>query len=104
MTVQEAKNILNSSTPKGNNAMCIFLQEAVEMAIQALEEVEQYRSLGTVEELKEAREKQIPKKPIQISPKRHPYFVCPKCMEQISTNQPYCDECGKALKWGEEDD
>ena len=28
-------------------------------AIQALEEVEQYRALGTVEELKEAREKQI---------------------------------------------
>lgn len=52
----------------------------------------------------EALEKQIPKKPIQISPKRHPYFVCPKCMEQISTNQPYCDECGQALKWGDEDE
>jgi len=32
--------------------------EASEMAISALEEIQQYRALGTVEELREARGKQ----------------------------------------------
>ena len=38
-------------------------QEALEMAITALKEVQQYREIGTVEECREAREKQTPNKP-----------------------------------------
>ena len=34
-------------------------KEAFKFAIECMEELEQYRALGTVEELKEAREKQI---------------------------------------------
>lgn len=37
--------------------------EDMEMAIKALEEIQQYRAIGTVEECREARERQIPKKP-----------------------------------------
>ena len=69
------------------------------------EELEQYRALGTVEELKEAREKQIPKKP-------HKYIAfdgierngCPRCYEELGRNeilyagQKYCSVCGQALK------
>ena len=58
MTVQEAIKELHNIRPLGG----IIPQkraEAIDMSIQALEEVEQYRALGTVEELKEAREKQI---------------------------------------------
>lgn len=37
-------------------------KEAFQMAIKALEEIEQYKALGTVEELMVSKEKQIAKK------------------------------------------
>lgn len=36
--------------------------DAFQMAIDALEEIQQYRAIGTIEECQEAREKQTPKK------------------------------------------
>ena len=94
-------------------------------AIQALKEVEQYRALGTptqileriggldvelgkyhclgtVEELKEAREKQIASKWIEC-----PYadlIMCPSCNAEFSTIDncteqfEYCPKCGKRLE------
>lgn len=84
-------------------------------AVKALEEVEQYRALGTVEELKEAREKQIPKKPIEYEDK---YYACPRCegnlmykwdeyptkLKSKKYGLPYCLGCGQKLDWSEEDD
>lgn len=69
---------------------------------QALEEVEQYRALGTVEELKEAREKQIASKWIcyDISGR----CVCPECesewdyMDNCVEEFKYCPNCGKRLE------
>ena len=74
MTVQEAKDILQTEKACVIRAMnsqcnrdcynCDLVKDGkdivagYETIIQALEEVEQYRALGTVEELKEAREKQ----------------------------------------------
>lgn len=72
MTVQEAikKNIAEckrrifrikdfmENSKDSNNDKCKENIFVLETTIQALEEVEQYRVLGTVEELKEAREKQ----------------------------------------------
>jgi hypothetical protein len=57
------------------------VNKALDVAIQALEEVEQYRALGTVEELKEAREKQIPKKPnvCKNLMTKESVRVCPSC-------------------------
>ena len=69
---------------------------------QALEEVEQYRALGTVEELKEAREKQVASKWIEC-----PYadlIMCPSCNAEFSTIDncteqfEYCPKCGKRLE------
>lgn len=36
---------------------------AIQLAIEALKEIQQYRAIGTVEECREAVEKQKPKKP-----------------------------------------
>ena len=67
-------------------------EEVINMAIQALEEVEQYKALGTVEELKEAREKQVAKKPIVKAEKEVPTthnlgrlleICCPVCGKRI---------------------
>lgn len=76
--------------------------KAFDMAIQALEEVEQYRALGTVEELKEAREKQASEKWVEC-----PYedlIMCPSCNAEFSTIDncteqfDYCPKCGKRLE------
>ncbi len=45
------------------------------MAIDALEEVQKYRDIGTVEECREAMERQIPKKVRSIDTE-YSYFVC----------------------------
>lgn len=77
-------------------------------AMESLEEVEQYRALGTVEELKEAREKQVAKKVIVEDDGDS--LLCPSCGLELmgSINDPdhdpyYCFECGQALKWSEEE-
>ena len=86
--------------------------EALEMAIEALEEVEQYRALGTVEELKEAKEKQIPKKPVKKNPicysktiqgeEHYAYdFHCVQCGAKINGEGHHCP-CGQAVDWSEE--
>lgn len=117
--------------------------EAVKMSKEALEEVEQYRALGTVEgfqkaldssleyynqmkeykaklqeyeaigtveELKEAREKQVAKKPIMktvvFCDEAEDVCVCSVCESEIGLckGQPYCENCGSKVDWGEEDD
>lgn len=64
----------------------------------ALEELKKYRALGTVEELKEALEKQIPKKAIHKEFELGNYYECPICGD--ITLRDYCGNCGQALKWG----
>ncbi len=61
---------------------------AMEMAVSSLSEIQQYRALGTVEELREARERQIPKKmkdrcPYCGTPIKRCYFNCPGCGQAI---------------------
>ena len=41
-----------------------FSKDAVDMLLQAFEEAEQYREIGTVEEFKVLKEKSMAKKPI----------------------------------------
>lgn len=97
----------------------IACREAARVAIEALKEVRQYREIGTVEECQEAREKQIPKKPV-CKPK--PYnesvgfneeWFCPSCGAYIGyfyegMDEPeqmeYCNECGQhiARDWSDE--
>ena len=122
MTVQEAiekmkeKFCCEKEPCKFCRDACMYGENhcEVDMAIQALEEVEQYRALGTVEELKEAREKQVAKKPEKLGKERsieNSYWIKCECgaisLADIKThNQMYCSECGQlmTLDWSEEDD
>lgn len=85
------------------------------------EELEKYREIGTVEECRESREKQMPKKPV-CKPK--PYnesvgfneeWFCPSCGAYIGyfyegMDEPeqmeYCNECGQhiARDWSDENE
>ena len=95
--------------------------EAMKMAISALEEIQQYRKIGTVEECREAREKQMPKAPkdsLKIEPvidengayvdaDTTVYILCPNCGELVGMDEDidrFCRECGQAiLREGEDD-
>jgi hypothetical protein len=77
-------------------------EEAIKTIKEALKEVEQYRALGTVEELKEAREKQVAKKPIKKEFELGTYYQCPICGD--ITLRDYCGKCGQKLDWSEEYD
>ena len=86
------------------------LNSAYDTAINALEEVQQYRAIGTPEECKAAREKQMPKKPKEYEDK---YYGCPTCENVLlhkwekypdklmdkSNGLLYCLGCGQKLDW-----
>ena len=108
MTVQEAIEWLKawSATHQNENEN---VREAVWSGIYALKEVERYRALGTVEELKEAREKQIPKKPKKVKGECYAkakdgeelyevLLICPNCKSQVLVNPLPC-KCGQLIDW-----
>ena len=94
------------------------LDQAILIAAQALEEIQQYRKIGTVEECREAREKQMPKAPkdsLKIEPiidesgayvdaDTTVYILCPNCGELVGMDEDidrFCRECGQAIQWNE---
>ena len=87
---------------------------AIEEAIKALEEIQQYREIGTVEECRKAVEKQKPQKPkdsLKIDPvidengayvdaDTTVYLLCPSCGEMVGIEDNcdrFCRECGQAI-------
>lgn len=79
-------------------------ENAYAMAINALEEVQQYRQIGTVEECRAAVEKQTAKKVKSIfQVKDGDNYVgligrCPCCGDILEEDTVYCD-CGQRLDW-----
>lgn len=116
------------------------LTKALDTAIKALEEIQQYRAIGTAEDLKlwcslfgldgfdelaaykrigtveecrEAVEKQKAKKPRKKLNKYSNAYKCPNCdFEFIHKDETgwfcgkcykYCPECGQAIDWSEKE-
>ena len=83
--------------------------EDLEVAIKALEEVQQYRTIGTVEECRVTVEKQTAKKVKSISQvKDGDSYVgligrCPCCGDILEEGTVYCD-CGQRLDWRTSDE
>ena len=82
--------------------------EALEVALFALKEIQQYRKIGTVEECREAIEKQRPKKCIIDSCPDHAHYKCSSCGQielsiykhgfpRLGRITKYCENCGQAL-------
>ena len=69
-----------------------------------MEELLQYREIGTVEECREAVEKQKPIKSEDYD-ENLLYFVCPSCRCTIIADEfldhKYCLNCGQAISWEE---
>ena len=76
--------------------------------IEKLEaEIDEYRTIGTVEECRAAVEKQIAKKVtvVLFGPISYP-ASCPTCRKNIKgyLNKKHCPHCGQKLDWGMKDD
>lgn len=68
------------------------------MAIK--DELEEYKQLGTLEEVLEAVEKQKKKKPCASNR----CYVCPHCglITSLRIKHNYCDACGQRIDWSEQ--
>ena len=120
MTENELIEVLKNNYPKTckmvngryqggfDDTECDFGQ-ALTSAISALKENQQYREIGTVEECREAVEKQNPKK---IIIRNWSSTFCPTCGHELSTSLgdgyykhptflERCPKCGQAIQWDE---
>ena len=97
MTENEARLILDVRISRFDHAGDV--NEALEIAKQALEEIQHYRAIGTVEECREAVEKQ---NYMKIKTIEDMCFEYPKCKELVAHDDGwntynYCPNCGQKL-------
>ena len=88
MTEQEAISVLKMIETHGS-----LPTNAKDEAIKALEDVQQYRAIGTVNECREAVEKMKPKKTAIEAIKVH---ICPVC--GFGGIYDYCGNCGQRVQ------
>lgn len=102
MTKDDAIEIIKDVTWKDFGRHPDF-PEAREAAIQALNEVEEYRAIGTPEECRAAVEKQKAKRPDggrDID--GNDYLICPNCCAIVADGEwtaNFCPDCGQKLNW-----
>lgn len=83
--------------------------EDLEIALQVMKEIREYRELGTVEELQALKEKNTPYKPQEYEDR---YYACkcdnillpkwrkyPTDLMPKSEGLPHCMACGQKLDW-----
>lgn len=88
-------------------------QDAYIIAISAMQELQEYKQLGTLEEVREAVEKQRTKKPTYDGDGYAPdgtfvwdEWICPKCGNRYEVDYDdydYCPKCGQHIDWSEEE-
>ena len=102
MTENEAASVLKYQKETGLFAMRTI--DALDIAVNALEEIQQYREIGTVGECREARERKIGKKPVKDG---YNHDCCPNCGWIVCQDEyggrylPHCENCGQAIDWSE---
>ena len=111
MTPEEAIEILEEVKELDDTlyAYSPAYMEALEVAISTLKEVQKYREIGTVEECRDAVEKQTQKKCAIDSCPDHTHYKCPSCGQielsiykhgfpRLGRITKYCENCGQALQ------
>ena len=80
---------------------------ALNLAVQALTKIQQYRAIGTVEECGAAVEKQTAAKPLGgMDIEGNEYAICRECSAILSDGEwfaQYCPDCGKKVDWREKE-
>lgn len=91
-----------------------WCDDVYRLIVDALEEIQAYRAIGTVEEFKALKEKSEPKKIVYCKQSYGTPYFCPECnsdqigVEFFSENgseptekHTYCWKCGQKLDWSE---
>ncbi len=114
---------------RDNDKDYIERNTALTEAVKALTEIQYYRAIGTVEECREARERQKGKKPIlcmnevsgmfidyadghgEYKTQMNNWWRCPCCNEVVGQRviahkhihdqrkKKFCEKCGQAISW-----
>ena len=99
MTPEEAIEILEE-VKELDDTMYAYnptYMNSLDMAIEALKEVQQYREIGTVEECRKAVEKRRSKKPVLRNDNGKLRKSCPVCGCFFSPLSRSCPKCGQAI-------
>ena len=93
------------------------LKSRCEQEMRDLEELQEYRKLGTLEELKAMKKTLTAKKPdlqqIEVDCYEHDCYECPECgsfigyaneCKEENYQVSYCENCGQKLNWNVFDD
>lgn len=97
LCIEEAiEHLDNILSDKDRWNRCEECKKEHEQLREWLEELQQYRQIGTVDECREAMERMIPKKPVVIEMQN----TCPNCSCNIHRNYWNCKECGQTIDWG----
>ena len=81
-----------------------YFEKALDTAISAMQELQEYKKLGTLEEVRDAVEKQKAKEPNNVEAEGYRYtdtYRCPTCGGNFSGTgiADYCYHCGQRLNW-----
>lgn len=111
MTIDEATSHAREVASRmfDDRVHCIKCAEEHEQLAEWLEELKQYRAIGTPEECLEAMEKYTAKKPMHVTNsyfgyQKHKEHVgyCPDCGHQVE--EPYgCPNCLRKIDWSDEE-
>ena len=78
-------------------------EEHIQLA-EWLEELKQYRAIGTLEECREAVEKQTDEKPTAVlGTFGGKEYECKNCGSDVCYGDEYCRWCGQKLDWSDEE-
>ena len=110
-TIKTTENLMEAEQ---NMFKWDVLRHLRDFAEAFLEELMQYRAIGTLEECREWKEKQSAKKVISFDYNNGTVnYGCPVCKRKIiskidgkwcgGTFNEYCDRCGQKLDWSDEE-
>lgn len=77
-------------------------EEKANTILVMVEELKQYRAIGTPEECRAAVEKQTARKVTTNHSWTHYHFFCPVCNMEVN-DMKYCPNCGQKLDWSDEE-
>ena len=78
-------------------------EEHIQLA-EWLEELKQYRAIGTLEECRESVEKQTDEKPTAVlGTFGGKEYECKNCGSDVCYGDEYCRWCGQKLDWSDEE-
>lgn len=109
MTENEALGYLKNSKRQKSMLGILPGSDIGNTIIKALEELKQYRAIGTPEECRAAMERQNPRAAItEKEDTGTTRYICPTCgmyMGWSTGTFParYCWKCGQKLDWGDEE-